>query len=128
MLPPVSSPAATIGRRDSPRFRIHAEGRRPLTRAKILVQVRERCPTPSIVAAQATGSGLGLLIFSLEHVMTETELTALRDDVELLCGNWNEIRPIIEAVQRRTGLTRTETMILWLASQPDDGYELESWQ
>ncbi len=60
--------------------------------------------------------------------MTETELTALRDDVELLCGNWNEIRPIIEAVQRRTGLTRTETMILWLASQPDDGYELESWQ
>ncbi len=58
--------------------------------------------------------------------MTETEL--LNSDVGQLCDNWNEIRPIIEAVQRRTGLTRTEALIVWHASQPEDDPPLEPWQ
>jgi len=57
--------------------------------------------------------------------MAETELL---DVVELLCSNWDEIRPIIEAVEARTGLSRTQALILWLASQPDDDSPPEAWQ
>jgi len=34
---------------------------------------------------------------------------------------------LVAEVQRRTGLTRTQAMLLWLGSQPDGG-EPDPWQ
>ena len=55
--------------------------------------------------------------------MTETE----QQDVETLCENWATLAPLIAEVRRRTGLTETQSMILWLGSQPH-GDEPEPWQ
>ena len=57
--------------------------------------------------------------------MTETE--QLEQDAETLVGNWDEIAPLIAAVQRRTGLTKTQALLVWLGSQPDDD-EPEPWE
>ena len=54
--------------------------------------------------------------------MTETE-----QDLETLCENWATLAPLIAEVRRRTGLTQTQAMLLWLGSQPDDD-DLEPWQ
>ncbi len=55
--------------------------------------------------------------------MTETE----QQDVETLCDNWTTLAPLIADVRRRTGLTQTQAMLLWLGSQSDDD-EPEPWQ
>ena len=54
--------------------------------------------------------------------MTETE-----QDVETLCENWATLAPLIAEVRRRTGITQTQAMLLWLGSQPD-GDEPEPWK
>ncbi len=48
--------------------------------------------------------------------MTETE----QEEVETLCENWEALAPLVAEVQRRTGLTRTQAMLLWVGSLPDD--------
>ena len=54
--------------------------------------------------------------------MTETE-----QDLETLCENWETLAPLIAEVRRRTGLTQTQAMLLWLGSQSDND-EPEPWQ
>ncbi|HEY6091820.1 MAG TPA: hypothetical protein VIV83_07505 [Gemmatimonadales bacterium] len=57
--------------------------------------------------------------------MTETQTA----DVEALIDNWTVLEPIVTEVVRRTRLTRTEAMILWLiTSQENDDAEPEPWQ
>ena len=55
--------------------------------------------------------------------MTETE----KQDAQALCDNWETIRPVIAAVQDRTGLSRVEALLLWIVTTID-GDELEPWQ
>jgi len=47
--------------------------------------------------------------------MTEIE----QEDVETLCENWETLAPLMAEVQRRTGLTLTQAMLLWVGSLPD---------
>ena len=54
--------------------------------------------------------------------MTDTE----QQDAQALCDNWEIMRPIIAAVQRRTGLNRVEAMLLWFITTHGD--EPEPWQ
>ena len=57
--------------------------------------------------------------------MTETE--QLNEDAATLCENWATLAPLIAEVRRRTGITQTQAMLLWLGSQPD-GDEPEPWK
>ncbi len=57
-------------------------------------------------------------------MMTET----LGESADVLCTNWDEIGPLIAAVQRRTGLSRTEALLLYVASLTGDEDEgTEPW-
>jgi hypothetical protein len=55
--------------------------------------------------------------------MTDTEMC---EGVETLVSNWADMAPLVAEVQRRTGLTRTQVMLLWLVSMDDD--EPEPWR
>lgn len=56
--------------------------------------------------------------------MTETE----QQDTEALVANWEIMRPIIAAVQRHTGLSRMEAMLLWIVTSMDRDEPAEPWQ
>ncbi len=55
--------------------------------------------------------------------MTETE----QQDAEALAANWEVIRPIVAAAQQKTGLSRAETLLLWIITSMDNE-EPEVWQ
>jgi len=55
--------------------------------------------------------------------MTETE----QQDAEALIANWEVMKPIVAAVQQKTGLNRTEALLLWIVTTLDND-ELEPWQ
>jgi len=60
--------------------------------------------------------------------MPETQLDA--DDieaVETLCGNWERNAAMFAEVRRRTGLTLTQAMLLYIFAMPD-GDDPEPWK
>src|ERR1051325_1966007 len=123
-------PASTqAAKRERPALRV-SSGHTPCALyrfAKPICPRSARGDAPRLAGVSGSESpGRGLFLFPRnENQMTETQTA----DVEALIDNWTVLEPIVTEVVRRTRLTRTEAMILWLiTSQENDDAEPEPGQ